>query len=70
MAGFNMTPEEKQKILDSHKEAMKKESDKKEDIKNGLKAPEKKDDKKENIPLQIAQSDPIYESSYDWTWKD
>ena len=44
MAAFNMTPEEKQKILDSHKEAMKKESDKKEDTKNGLKAPEKKEE--------------------------
>ena len=25
---------------------------------------------KQNIPQQIAQSDPIHESSYDWTWTD
>ena len=48
MSVFNMSPEEKQKILDSHKEAMKKESDKKEDTKNGLKAPEKNEDKKDS----------------------
>ena len=48
MSVFNMTPEEKQKILDSHKNAMKKESDKKEDTKNGLKTPEKKNDKKDS----------------------
>ena len=46
MAAFNMSPEEKQKILDTHKEAMKKESDKKDDLKNGLKAPEKKEEDK------------------------
>ena len=30
----------------------------------------KQEIKLENIPQQIAQSDPIHESSYDWTWKD
>ena len=46
LGNFTMTPEEKQKILDKHKEAMKQESDKKEDTKQGLKTPEKKEDKK------------------------
>ncbi len=46
MSAFNMSPEEKQKILDSHKEAMKKESDKKDVLKNGLKTPEKKEEDK------------------------
>jgi hypothetical protein len=41
-----MSPEEKQKILDKHKEAMKAEGDKKTETKEGLKAPEKKEDKK------------------------
>lgn len=43
---FNMSPEEKQKILDSHKTAIKNDNDKKVDTKEGLKAPEKKDDEK------------------------
>jgi hypothetical protein len=46
MSVFNMSPEEKQKILDKHKKAMKAEDDKKTQTKEGLKAPEKKEDKK------------------------
>lgn len=43
---FNMSPEEKQKILDSHKTAIKNDSDKKVDTKEGLKVPEKKEENK------------------------
>jgi hypothetical protein len=45
MSVFNMSAEEKQKILDKHKKAMKPLDDKKTENKEGLKAP-KKDDKK------------------------
>lgn len=48
MSVFNMSPEEKQKILEKHKEAMKAEDNKKTETKEGLKAPEKKEDKKDS----------------------
>jgi len=44
---FNMTAEEKQRILDKHKEEIKKQAEKKEVTKNGLRAPEKKEEKKD-----------------------
>ena len=46
MASFKMTDEEKKKISEQHKSAIKSDIDKKESLKKGLKAPEKKEDKK------------------------
>ena len=46
MSVFNMSTEEKQKILDKHKKAMKAVDDKKTETKEGLKAPGKKEVKK------------------------
>ena len=47
MGVYGMSPEEKKKILEKHKEATKNHNDKKVELKKGLQKPiEKKDDKK------------------------
>jgi hypothetical protein len=46
MSIIGMSEEEKKKISDQHKLAIKSDLDKKTDLKNGLKKPEKKEDKK------------------------
>jgi hypothetical protein len=46
MSTFKMSDEEKKKISEQHKSAIKSDLDKKTDLKNGLKKPEKKEDKK------------------------
>lgn len=43
---FNMSDEEKKKILAKHKDATKNHNDKKEELKNGLQKPASKDTKK------------------------
>jgi hypothetical protein len=46
MSVFNMSEEEKKKILEKHKEATKNHYVKKDEVKKGLQKPEKKEDKK------------------------
>lgn len=46
MSIIEMSEEEKKKISNQHKLAIKSDVDKKEDLKKGLKTPEKKDEKK------------------------
>ena len=46
MSILEMSEEEKKKISNQHKTAIKSDIDKKEDLKKGLKTPEKKDKKK------------------------
>jgi hypothetical protein len=46
MSIIGMSEEEKKKISNQHKTAIKSDLDKKTDLKNGLKKPEKKEDKK------------------------
>jgi len=46
MSTFKMTDEEKKRISEQHKSAIKSDIEKKEDLKKGLKQPEKKEDKK------------------------
>lgn len=43
---FKMTDEEKQKILEKHKNATKNHYQKKDDLKKGLQKPEEKEEKK------------------------
>jgi len=43
-----MSDEEKKKILDKHKESIKNQKIKKEDLKKGLQSPKKEDEKKPN----------------------
>lgn len=42
MSSFNMSEDEKKKILDKHKSAIKSDNDKKEETKKGLQKPEEK----------------------------
>jgi hypothetical protein len=46
MSILQMSEEEKKKISEQHKNAVKKDNDKKTELKQGLKQPEKKEDKK------------------------
>jgi hypothetical protein len=46
MSILEISEEEKKKISNQHKTAIKSDIDKKEDLKKGLKTPEKKDEKK------------------------
>jgi len=46
MSTFKISDEERKKISEQHKSAIKSDIEKKEDLKKGLKQPEKKEDKK------------------------
>ena len=55
---FNMSEEEKKKILEKHKDATKNHYQKKEDLKNGLKKPEKKEDMHKENQISITIKPP------------